>query len=168
MSLSLKVSGIRELKGLMKELPKRVQNRVGSKAVRAGGAVVRKAIRGAVPGFTPFELGFGKKGVIGPKDLKKEITNQVRKGRNGDKYAVIGAKHGFPWHWLEYGTLAKRMKPLDKGRSPGAVAATAKGLGKAKKPFARAAFSGSKTAALRAVAEKIVSEIPKEVGKLVR
>ena len=164
--VTLSLSGAKEMRNLLKRLPKRLQNRVQTKAVRAGSGVIRKAMRSAVPSFDAFKMKSGFE--FNSSNLKKEITNKVRKGKNGDKYAAIITKNGFPWHWLEYGTLAHRSKPLSKPRKEQAQILADKGMGIEKKPFARAAFQSVKAKAFQTMASKMVEEIPKELAKVVK
>ncbi len=165
------ISGADEMRKLLKGLPKRLQNRVMTKAVRAGSGEIRKALKSAVPSVKKFTTSNGF--TFSSSQLKKEISNKVRKGKGGDKYAVIITKDGFPWHWLEYGTLGYRKKPLSKARSAKAQELAEKGsggkrMGVKKIPFARAAFAGARGKAFQVTVSKLVEEIPKEIAKVVK
>ncbi|MGR3220734.1 MAG: HK97 gp10 family phage protein [Candidatus Anammoxibacter sp.] len=156
--VSIKLNGQREISNLFKALPKIAKGKVLKKGLRKGARPIIKSARSKVPRFD-----FGNK-----KDsttLRKSIGVVIRKGkRHKDHYAVIGprvggANDGWFAHWIEYGTLSKRSKPLVQKRSEAARAAAARGLGFRKSPFLRPALFQQGLRATKIILTEILSGI---------
>lgn len=131
------------LRGLEKEVDRK---KLLSKAIRASAKPIIKSARSKIRSFD-FEKG-GKKYTkpVNSVVLKKSMGIVIRKGRRfNDWYGVVGPKvgganDGYFAHWIEFGTLAHRSEPLEKGRSTKAKKLVAKGLGFKKNPFLRPAL----------------------------
>lgn len=158
---------IQMLRGLEKEVDRK---KILSKAIRAGAKPIIKSARQKIRSFD-FEKdtkGKFKKKYTKPVNstvLKKSMGVVIRKGRRfNDWYGVVGPKVGGAndgWfaHWIEYGTLAKRTEPLEKGRQPGAQKAADKGLGFRKNPFLRPALFQQDLKAKKIILEIVLKEV---------
>lgn len=138
-NVSIKLNGEKQLIRLFKQLPKQAAGKVLKKGLRGGARVIIKSAKSKVP---RFNFGKGKES----SSFKKSIGVIIRKGKRfKDFYAVIGprvggANDGWYAHWIEYGTLSKRTRPLSKRRSIAAQKLAKKGLGFKKSPFLRPAL----------------------------
>jgi len=126
-----------------KDFPKTNMNRVKSSVLGKMGTEMKKSVKKSVPSVKFTRKWKGKEVTFDSEDLKKKVTKLLR-GRPGNKYVVVGmktSKWSPDWsHWIEFGTLAFRGKPLKRGRKAKAEDLAQRGMGLRKKPFMRRAF----------------------------
>ncbi|KGQ38069.1 hypothetical protein JP35_08580 [Gallibacterium anatis] len=156
MSVTVKVSGLKELQNAMMQLGRKTRNRIAVKAMRQGGAIVRDKARQIAPVLNE-KVPHRRAGT-----LKKAISSRTKIGRNGQTNTYIWVK-GLPnkqiikfksktgrsgaynprdpfyWRFVEFGTSKMPARP-----------------------FLRPAFAQSKEQAARAVINTLRTEIIKE------
>ncbi|TNH06632.1 HK97-gp10 family putative phage morphogenesis protein [Testudinibacter sp. TR-2022] len=158
-SVTVKVSGLKELQKAMGELGRKASNRIAVKAMRKGGAIVRDKARANAPVLTE-NVPHRKAGTV-----KKAISSRTKIGRNGKtntyvwvkglstkqilkfkgktgKSGAFNPKDPFYWRFLEFGTSKMPAKP-----------------------FMRPAFEQSKQQAAKAIIDTLRTEILKEGNK---
>jgi len=164
------IKGMEEVQAMFKVLPKRLNNKITPKALKKGAKVLIKAAKTKVDTSITFRFKSGKS--VSSKDAKKIIS--VVRGKPGNKYVVVGVKVAKkdPFYnlgnWMEFGTLAHRTEPLQKGRSSTGQAMASKGLGLIKRPFMRPAFEQTKNQVAKIFKEEVLIQIPKEVEKFLK
>ncbi|MGV6989652.1 HK97-gp10 family putative phage morphogenesis protein [Testudinibacter sp. P80/BLE/0925] len=155
-SVTVKVSGLKELQKAMGELGRKASNRIAVKAMRKGGAIVRDKARANAPVLTE-NVPHRKAGTV-----KKAISSRTKIGRNGKtntyvwvkglstkqilkfkgktgRSGAFNPKDPFYWRFLEFGTSKMPAKP-----------------------FMRPAFEQSKQQAAKAIIDTLRTEILKE------
>lgn len=129
MSVSVKVSGLKELAKRMQDLDKKVRNRISAKAMRAGGRIVRDTARAKAP-VLQESVPHRRKGT-----LKRSIVERTKVGRNGKTTTYIAVKNlsgkqiakfkgksgksgaknpndPYYWRFVEFGTSKMPAKPF--------------------------------------------------------
>ncbi|OOH89535.1 hypothetical protein BMT54_06485 [Pasteurellaceae bacterium 15-036681] len=158
-SVSVKVSGLKELGKAMQDLGRKASNRIAVKAMRKGGAIVRDKARANAP-VLQEQVPHRKAGT-----LKKAITSRTKikrggktetiiwvKGLTGKQISKFKGKTGksgkdnpndpYYWRFVEFGTSKMPAKP-----------------------FLRPAFEQSKQQASDAIISTLREEILKEANK---
>lgn len=163
-----KTTGLNEVDKMFRVLPKRVKNKIITKALRFGAKEIVKRAKANVPSGVVITFADGKE--FRSEQLKK--IKVLIKGKPGNKYAIIGpdADAGFFnfGNWIEFGTLAKRTKALKKPRGSVAQSLASKGVGLVKHPFMRPAVDGSRSIVANRMEDKIGTEIVKEVDRILK
>ena len=159
--------GLNELDKLLKVLPKRTNNKSIPMALKFGATPVVKAMQANIPKNINIKFKSGKE--FTSSDLK--VVKELR-GRPGDKYIIIGTKtlegfKNFPL-WIEFGTLAKRTKPLKNPRSKEGKELARLGVGLVKHPFARPALHQTAKIANARMGEKIQEQIDNQVDLILK
>jgi len=168
-----KLIGVEEHIRLFKKLPKRIGSKVMIKALKAAGKLLVKSAKKKIRPIT-IELRKGTR--VTDKEIRTTIGMEVRKGKGGgaDRYVVVGPRLkknkniAIISTWLEYGTLAHRIKPLLKKRSAAAEEAKSRGFGIRKQPFMRPAFQQTKGLMAAVIRKNIEVGIVKEVNKFLK
>lgn len=129
MSVSVKVSGLKELAKRMQDLDKKVRNRISAKAMRAGGRIVRDTARAKAP-VLQESVPHRRKGT-----LKRSIVERTKVGKNGKTTTYIAVKNlsgkqiakfkgksgksgaknpsdPYYWRFVEFGTSKMPAKPF--------------------------------------------------------
>lgn len=129
MSVSVKVSGLKELGKNLQALDKKVRNRISVKAMRAGGRIIRDSARAKAP-VLQESVPHRRKGT-----LKRSIVERTKVGKNGKTTTIVavrnlsgkqiakfkgktgksGAKNPndpFYWRFVEFGTSKMPAKPF--------------------------------------------------------
>lgn len=129
MSVSVKVSGLKELGKNLQALDKKVRNRISVKAMRAGGRIIRDSARAKAP-VLQENVPHRRKGT-----LKRSIVERTKVGKNGKTTTIVavrnlsgkqiakfkgktgksGAKNPndpFYWRFVEFGTSKMPAKPF--------------------------------------------------------
>ncbi|MGB3290937.1 MAG: HK97-gp10 family putative phage morphogenesis protein [Burkholderiaceae bacterium] len=103
-TVSMQMTGLRELGLAMKELDSRVQKRIAASAVSAGARVIAKDAKEKAP--------------VDSGDLKRSIRSKtLRAKKPGVREAIVEAKtHGKNsapyWHIVEFGSVNMSAKPF--------------------------------------------------------
>ncbi len=168
--VQFKMEGIDDVFTVLKELPKRTQNKVIPQALRKAAKPIAKAANTNVPKDISIRFAPDKQGGQKFKSSDIKVKTFIR-GKAGNKYALIGAEvnndmfFNFPT-FIEFGTLAHRTTPLKKGRSDAAQRAADAGLGLIKQPFMRPALSQQGGNALKILRVEILSGITKQTENI--
>ncbi|MBL4654122.1 MAG: HK97 gp10 family phage protein [Flavobacteriales bacterium] len=171
---------VKEIDNLLKTLPKTLQSKIMRSALKSASKPLRDEIKKNIPDFgnlkhfTLLDKKTQKK-VDKEADsatLKRSIGAIIRRGKNDRQlYAVVGPildRGGFFGKWIEFGTLAKRTKPLVKGRSNKAQAAADKGLGLKKMPFMRPAIKKAGPSVIKTLRFLILKGIEEQTAKSIK
>ncbi|PNL88263.1 hypothetical protein A6J76_007395 [Aggregatibacter aphrophilus] len=158
-SVTVKVTGLKELGQAMNALGRKAKNRIAVKAMRRGGAIIRDRARANAPVLSqpsPYRK---------PGTLRKAISSRTKIDKNGrvntyvwvkglktkqvlkfkDKTGKGGAynpRDPFYWRFVEFGTSKMPAKP-----------------------FMRPAFEQSKQQAAQTIINTLRDEIIAEAGK---
>jgi HK97 gp10 family phage protein len=162
MSASVKTTGFTEAQGKMRLLREAVRDQGVRDGVRAGGIVIRDAMRLQAP---ILDHRTAKSTALEPGAIKRDIRSRLRQtDRLGYAQAIIGPRlTAHVASWVEYGhQLIKRIKAVGArlhvaGGGQGRVIGTVD-----PQPFLRPAYEASIEKAKQAFAEVIEKEI-KEV-----
>lgn len=155
-TVTVKVDGLQALSKAMGELGRKASNRISTKAMRKGGAIIRDNARAKAPELKKQvpnrKRGTVKKAITARTKIKGNgrtetiiwvkglKTSQVLKfkGKSG-RSGAYNPKDPFYWRFLEFGTSKMPARP-----------------------FLRPAFEQSKNQATKAIIETLRSEIIKE------
>ena len=158
-SVTVKVTGLKELGQAMNALGGKAKNRIAVKAMRRGGAIIRDRARANAPVLSqpsPYRK---------PGTLRKAISSRTKIDKNGrvntyvwvkglktkqvlkfkdktGKGSAYNPRDPFYWRFVEFGTSKMPAKP-----------------------FMRPAFEQSKQQAAQAIIDKLQQEIIAEAGK---
>ena len=145
--VEVKVEGLADLRRKLRELPEKMDRRIVTDALRAGGQVVRaEAISRAPMAARPHKVGAkGKRRWVLPGNLKKAIRVSSQKSEFFASVAVGVRGSAFYWRFLEFGTRFIRPRP-----------------------FMRQAFEISKEKALARIVERMKARIEAVAGGIFR
>ena len=158
-NLSVKVTGLKELGQALENLGRKTKNKLGAKAMRKGGAIIRDQARANAP-ILKEKVPHRKRGT-----LKKNIVARTKPQKDGSVRTIIfvrslknskvlefkgktgkgGAynpRDPFYWRFVEFGTSKMPAKP-----------------------FMRPAFEQSKQQAAQTIINTLRDEIIAEAGK---
>jgi len=99
--LQAKLTGAKELEGLLKEFPLRIQRDIINSVAARGAAVVKKHAK----------KNLKQNGSVLTGDLLKSIKTKKMKGVHG-VYSIFTAKKAFYSHFIEFGTNKMAAKPF--------------------------------------------------------
>lgn len=155
----IKLIGADKLSKRLDKLSFAVETRITDKALKSAATPILKDAKRRVK----FDFGdgfFERDGIVfNIEDIKKSLTKQIRRTRKATFIIIGPGKLGWFAHWLEFGTLAKRSRPLEQPRKRKAAPLVAKGMGLVKVPFLRPAFIGKSNEALRKLQITLKKEI---------
>lgn len=165
MSGSLKLEGKDIINKKLKELGKKVANKVSRDSIREGAKVLRKEMRANAP-----------KGETG--DLKRSIRYRIR-GKRGNFTAKVGVTRNIYYAWfLEYGTSAHRVPNENVGarrnkrkndakiKIDGRVYSKADHPGVKPNPFIRRSWERKKRSAYESIKTTLWKRISQENNRL--
>ncbi len=177
-SFSMEVTGLRELREALKQLPVNIGRNVLRGAVYAGAKVVVNAVGERAPVFTGtdprVQVGLLKSAVYmkHDQDLSTDVQQvffvSIRRGRK----ERAKNRDAYYWTWVEFGHHIIPRVPKGGGSLYARRAAVASGSLVAgasyvlPHPFFRPAFESSKTASSNAIRDYMAKRIPIEVAKL--
>lgn len=151
------LSGFRELRELLRQLPDAVQRRVSRNAVYAAGIVWRDATRAAAPkGDAPSQAS----AQFGSLRINVNIHRWRRTRKKGLAGASVSTNNAFWGYFLEYGTGPYFIGPGN--RSKGAAAKTKL----RPKPWFRPAIDANAGRALEALRGRMARGIATEAQRL--
>lgn len=147
------ITGLKELRAALIELPKGIAKNVLRGAVSAGAAVVRVEAKLRAPQYT----GKVQAGHPPPGTLKKAIYQKQIRERSNDKVQTffVGVRQGKHARQSKKGLLDAyygRFVEFGTSKAPA-------------RPFMRPAFENKKESAVQTIAQYIARRIPEEVEK---
>lgn len=112
-AFSVKIEGEAALRGLLRDLPKQMENQILSKALRAGGNAIRKEVRAATPVRSDGADKKDAKGSIRrPGFLRRAWRVTVRRERGFVVAFVHPGGRGFYARFVEEGTSRAPAHPF--------------------------------------------------------
>lgn len=151
MSEEVEIHGLRELQERLRQLPRELQGKVLTQALREGGRVIVKDAQGRAPvAVAAHPVGKGKEQVQ-PGNIRRNIVMRAVKETDSTATVSIGVrssgkksnKNAFYWRFLEFGTKF--------------IAA---------RPYMRPAFEARKLEAAQKIKEALAKRIDAAVRKL--
>ena len=110
MKLSIDISGARELDEMLKQLPPNIARRAAGNALRAGARVIRDQAKVNAPVGPQATLD----GANQPGQLRRSIKVITGKSSQANRRRVLvivtNKDAGINPHWIEYGTVANRIR----------------------------------------------------------
>ena len=172
MNVDVKIDGVEEILKKLHKLPEKIQKNVVRGAVRAGAKPMLQEAKALVPvqhGTLRQSLAITKVKTRKKTLVWYQISPASRKLKKGDFDGWYG-------HMVEFGTYAKRTKPLspetikrlnsDPKRKERRDKIVAKGGGAAPHPFLRPALERKGGESIEAAKEYMRKRIDKELAKL--
>lgn len=178
-NISMEVTGLRELKAALEQLPQNIAKNVLRGAVYAGAKVIKDAVYTNAPVYTGSDprvkAGVLKDAVYMKHDQELSVENQqvffvsLRRGRK----ERARNRDAYYWTWVEFGHHIVPRAPKGGTKLAARRAAVISGASLVQgssyvlpHPFFRPAFEANKEASAAAIRDYMARRIPIEIAKL--